>query len=168
MKRGLAALRLLVIDDNPQMRSIIGTALLAAGVGHLHYAGDGRRGLRALAEFRPDLVFVDYEMPVMNGLEFISTVRSMPPGACYLPIIMVTGHADLPRLIEARDRGVTEFLSKPISARSLLRRLETAIFNPRSFIKARDFHGPDRRRRADGSYGGPLRRSSDCEATVEI
>ena len=70
MSEGLAAQRILVIDDNAQMRTIIGTVLAAAGVGSLHYAPDGATGLRALMDRNIDIVFCDYEMPRMNGLQF--------------------------------------------------------------------------------------------------
>lgn len=168
MVRGLAALRLLVIDDNAQMRSIVGTVLAAAGVRQLHYAPDGRSGLRALAEFQPDVCFVDDEMPVMNGLDFISAVRSMSDEVRYLPIIMLTGHSEIGRLKAARDRGVTEFLCKPVTAKAILQRLEAVILQTRPFVRSPRFFGPERRRRFAQPYRGPLRRASDPGSAIEI
>lgn len=168
MALGLAALRLLVIDDNAQMRTIVGTVLTAAGVRHLRYAQDGQRGLKALAEFRPDVCYVDYEMPGMNGLDFISAVRSMTTQERYIPIIMVTGHSDMPRLTAARDHGVTEFLCKPVTAKAILARLEAVILQPRPFVESPNFFGPDRRRRRTEPYQGPLRRTSDTQAVIDI
>ena len=158
---GLGALNILVVDDNPQMRSIIGTVLAAAGVGHLHYAPDGRYGLRTLMERTIDVVYVDYEMPHMNGLRFLSAVRELDSDRRYTPVIMLTGHSDLLRLNAARDRGVTEFLAKPVSARSVLSRLSAVIFRPRPFIQCDTFFGPDRRRHGDAEYAGPRRRAAD-------
>lgn len=168
MTTSLAALRRLVIDDNAQMRSIIGTVLTAAGVRHLHYAPDGRRGLEAVTEFRPDVCYVDYEMPVMNGLDFISAVRQSATPDRYLPIIMLTGHSDMPRLNAVRDRGVTEFLCKPVSARMILTRLNTVIMEPRPFITSSSYFGPDRRRKRNATYASPLRRASDRAHIVEL
>ena len=168
MLRGLAALRLLVIDDNAQMRSIIGTVLTAAGVRHLHYASDGRRGLHALSDFKPDVVYVDYEMPVMNGLDFIAAVRKPDTEHQYLPIIMLTGHSDMIRLNAARDLGVTEFLCKPVSARSILDRLSAVILQPRQFVNAPGYFGPDRRRRAVGGNDCPKRRQTDRASVFEL
>ena len=165
---GLDALRLLVIDDNAQMRTIIGTVLAAAGVRHLHYASEGRRGLEAIASFNPDVCYVDYEMPVMNGLEFISAVRSLTSTDRFLPIIMLTGHSDLPRLHAARDRGVTEFLGKPVSATAILSRLNAVIVRPREFVKSPTYFGPDRRRNRSSDYSGPMRRSSDNADILEL
>lgn len=143
------------------MRSIIGTILNSVGIGNIRYAADGRRGLEAVHEFQPDICFVDYEMPVMNGLDFISAVRTLSHDARYLPIIMLSGHSDLPRIVAARDRGVTEFLSKPVTAKLILQRLEAVILNPRPFIDSEHYFGPDRRRTRNSAYDGELRRASD-------
>ena len=153
MTQGLGALRILVVDDNEQMRTIIGTVLAAAGVGRLFYAPDGRHALDLIRHEPVDVAYVDYEMPVMNGLDFISRVRMLPGEMRYLPIIMLTGHSDLPRLNGARDRGVTEFLTKPVTARTILTRLGAVIFHPRPFVVAPHFFGPERRRRAGPGSG---------------
>jgi CheY-like chemotaxis protein len=168
MASGLAALDLLVVDDNAQMRTIIGTVLTAAGVRRLHYAPDGRRGLETIQKTRIDVIFVDFEMPVMNGLAFLQAVRSLDNDHCYLPIIMLTGHSDLKRITAARDLGVNEFLGKPVTAKSILTRLETVIMSPRPFVRAPRYFGPDRRRRVIPDYDGPKRRASDTHAIVEL
>lgn len=165
---GLAALRILIIDDNAQMRTIIGTVLAAAGVRHLHYAQDGREGLAALARQEIDVAYVDYEMPKMNGLDLISAVRASGDGRRFLPIIMLTGHCDLIRLNAARDRGVTEFVAKPVTAKTILSRLESVIFRPRPFVQSAGFFGPDRRRRSAAGYEGLLRRSGDAGQILEL
>ena len=168
MAQGLGALRILVVDDNEQMRTIIGTVLAAAGVGRLYYAPDGRHGLDQLMRDPVDVAYVDYEMPTMNGLDFISRVRALPGEVRYLPIIMLTGHSDLPRLNAARDRGVNEFLAKPVTARDILKRLESVIVRPRPYVAATDFFGPDRRRRSPAGYTGPLRRAVDQAGVLEL
>lgn len=168
MASGLAALKILVIDDNAQMRTIVGTVLAAAGVRQLHYAQDGLDGLATLSREAIDLAYVDYEMPVMNGLEFISTVRVLPGDQRFLPLIMLTGHSDRTRLNAARDRGVTEFLAKPVNARTILTRLNTVIYRPRRFVQSDNFFGPDRRRRQPEGDKGPRRRSSDHDAVLEL
>lgn len=111
MSANLSQFRILVVDDNPQMRSIIGTVLTAVGVGQVYFAGDGRRGLDILTGIPIDIVYVDLEMPVMNGLEFIAAARALPAPLRYVPIIMVTGHSFGPSVFQARDSGVTEFLT---------------------------------------------------------
>jgi CheY-like chemotaxis protein len=168
MAAGLAALDLLVIDDNAQMRTIVGTVLTAAGCRRLHYAPDGRRGLDVLKQRAIDVVFVDFEMPVMNGLAFLAAVRSPESDHRFMPIVMLTGHSDLRRITAARDLGVNEFLGKPVTAKSILTRLDTVILHPRPYIQAPRYFGPDRRRRAAPNYAGPKRRASDHNAVVEV
>lgn len=168
MTEGLRALSILVVDDNEQMRTIIGTVLSAAGVGRLYYAADGRAGLDSLATYDIDVAYVDYEMPVMNGLDFIARARAQGGERRLTPIIMLTGHSDMVRLSAARDRGVNEFLAKPVTARNILLRLESVIMRPRPYIDAPDFFGPDRRRRQIPGYRGPLRRAADNEGVLEL
>jgi two-component system chemotaxis response regulator CheY len=166
--QALAALRILVIDDNEQMRTIIGTVLAAAGIRQLFYAPDGRRGFEVVSQTPIDAVYVDQEMPVMNGLDFISAVRRLESKDRYMPIVMLTGHSERGRAESARDRGVTEFLCKPVTANCIVGRLNAIIMNPRSFVEAGDYFGPDRRRRQTIDYRGPLRRTADRKLVEAI
>jgi FixJ family two-component response regulator len=59
---------------------------------------------------------------------------------------MLTGYTEIERVMEARDSGITEFLAKPISARTLYSRLCSVVDQPRSFVNSEEFAGPDRRR----------------------
>jgi DNA-binding response OmpR family regulator len=107
----------------------------------------------------PDIIFVDWVMPIFDGLELTQMIRQ--PGANanpYVPIIMLTGHSDKTRVVGARDAGVTEFLAKPISAKSLYERILNVVANPRPFIKSKTYFGPDRRRGVNPNYVGPERR----------
>lgn len=165
---GLKALNILVVDDNAQMRTIIGTVLLAAGVGKIWYAPTGRHGLERLHERDFDVVYVDHEMPEMDGLGFIRRVRRLDGDLRYMPIIMLTGHADVAHICAARDAGMTEFLTKPVTARDILHRLNAVIMHPRKFVLADGYRGPDRRRRGDARFTGPFRRSTDARVTQEI
>lgn len=162
MVDGLATLNVLVIDDNPQMRTIVGTVLAAAGVRKLHYAQDGRQALDVLASVPIDLAYVDYEMPKMNGLDFILEVRKRQGQERYLPLIMLTGYAEPSRVAAARDVGVTEFLCKPVSANAILNRLESVIINQRPFVDVAGYFGPCRRRTKDKTYAGKRRRLADA------
>lgn len=162
MSAGLQALRILVIDDSREMCTIVGTVLAAAGVGHLHYAQNGRQGLEILRAYPIDVAYVDQEMPVMNGLEFIAAVRRIDGPERFMPIVMLTGHSDIPHVSAARDTGVTEFLCKPVTAKAILDRLNAVIMEPRPFMQSADFFGPDRRRGRNRPYEGPKRRANDA------
>ena len=71
---------------------------------------------------------------------------------------MLTGHSERARVMAARDAGVTEFLTKPISAKGLYQRIVNVVFNPRPFIRTETYFGPDRRRNVNPNYNGPERR----------
>jgi len=83
----------------------------------------------------------------------------------FVPVIMLTGHTETSRVVEARDAGVNEFLAKPISANGLYRRIRAIIENPRLYIKNKGYFGPDRRRRQVENF--PMeRRKADAEKEV--
>jgi len=73
---------------------------------------------------------------------------------------MLSGHTEMNRILESRDAGVTEYLAKPISATSLYSRIRKIIMEPRPFVKAGHYFGPDRRRNTAGSYNGKERRKN--------
>ncbi len=105
----------------------------------------------------PDIVFTDWEMPLINGIDMAKLMRcsdnSVNP---YVPIIMVTVHSERHRVIEARDAGITEFLVKPLSAQVIHQRVLSVIAQPRPFISGRrPIFGPDRRRTKTAEYNGP-------------
>jgi DNA-binding response OmpR family regulator len=77
----------------------------------------------------------------------------------FVPIIMLTGHTEAYRVMRARDVGVTEFLAKPVSAQTLYRRLVSIVENPRQFVRAAGFSGPERRRRKGEARIGDERRA---------
>ena len=158
----LKHLQVLLVDDNPHMRAITASVLRSVGVGKIVEASDGATAMDSLREHAIDIAFVDLEMQPLGGLDFTRKVRTAADSANpYLPIIMMTGHTQERRVIEARDIGVTEFLAKPITARAVVDRLNAVIVQARPFIKTEQFFGPDRRRVDDGSYKGPSRRARD-------
>jgi two-component system chemotaxis response regulator CheY len=160
-------LRFLVIDDNAHMRLILRTLLHSFGTREVYEAEDGAAGLEAFTHYTPDIVLTDWTMPIFDGLELTQMIRQ--PGANanpYVPIIMLTGHAEKKRVVGARDAGITEFLAKPISAKALYQRVFNVVANPRPFIKTKTYFGPDRRRNVNLSYVGPERRKGAKTDTI--
>src|SRR6201989_709391 len=124
----LQTIEVLVIDDNQYMRKVIRNLLTSIGVKTVHEAVDGVAGLEAIRMFAPSLVILDWEMPLLNGAELVRIVRS--PGVFPIPdvpIIMLTGHGERWRVVEAMRLGVTEFLKKPVSAQALLDRMVSIL-----------------------------------------
>lgn len=146
MAEGLASLRVLLIDDNKHMRAIVGAILHGLGVHTLKEAADGKEAIDILRQWPADLAICDFAMKPMDGVEFTRLVRNSKISRNpYLPIIMMTGHADKGRVFEARDAGVTELLVKPVTARDVIDRLNTVIYRPRPFVRTPDYFGPLRR-----------------------
>ena len=160
----LKAVQVLLVDDNPHMRSITTAVLQSAGVRTVLEAGDGTAALEILRDQPIDLAIVDFNMMPLDGIEFTRLVRTSPDTANpYLPIIMMTGHSEKSRVYEARDAGVTEFVVKPITAKAILDRIQAVIMRPRAFVKNDSYFGPDRRRTNTVNYTGPMRRSDDVQ-----
>ncbi len=108
-------MRALVIDDSRAMRRIVGSIL--GGLGYeVREAGHGREGLDVLTEgFVPDLVTVDWNMPVMDGLQFVSAVRSNPAWRS-LTLMMVTSESEHTQIVRALAAGAHEYVIKPFTA----------------------------------------------------
>ena len=142
-------LSVLVVDDNQFMRQVVRGLLGTVGVRKMSEAADGIAAIEAIRENRPDVVILDWEMPLLNGPELVRIVRS--PGVFPVPdvpIIMLTGHLERWRVIEAAKLGVNEFLCKPVSAKSLHDRLISILLKPREIVRVGDYYGPAPRKAA--------------------
>jgi len=161
----LKRLNFLIVDDNKHMRALVKTILHALGAKGTNEASDGADAFKELRHFPADIIICDWNMSPLDGLDFVKLVRTGGDSPNpYVPIIMLTGHTEMSKVIEARDSGVHEFLAKPISAKSLYIRIRTIIEKPREFIKTKHYFGPDRRRR-QVEWTGPERRMANLEAS---
>jgi two-component system chemotaxis response regulator CheY len=107
--------RALVIDDSRAMRRIVSTILIKLGY-EVRDAGHGREGLDVLDEgWLPDLACVDWNMPVMDGLQFVSAVRSNPAWRS-VTIMMVTSESEHTQIVKALAAGAHEYVIKPFTA----------------------------------------------------
>lgn len=158
----LGRIRILILEDNEHMRSLMTGVLKALNVGDVLALEKGDDAFRRISDFGPDLVITDWHMKPIDGLEFVRKVRTSADSPNpYIPIIMVTGHTEIQRVQEARDAGVNEMLAKPISAENLYGRVLSVIENPRPFVRSSDYFGPDRRRRDLGPPRGIAERRGD-------
>ncbi|HTO39429.1 MAG TPA: response regulator [Rhizomicrobium sp.] len=155
-------LRLLVVDDNVHMRKLVVTILQAFGATQIFEAADGEGAWSIAREANPDVIFLDWMLDGMSGLDLARLIRTSPstPNP-FVPIIMLTGYSQLDHVIKARDAGVNEFLAKPVSVKAILSRLIAVIEYPRPYVRTKVYFGPCRRRRVRDEYGGPERRSPD-------
>ncbi len=116
-------MRALIIDDSRGMRSILRRMLQPVGF-QTEEAANGRDGLDRLQQVGDfDLVLVDWNLPVMNGLEFVRAVRS---NRDYddVPLMMVTTETELSQIQLALESGANEYMMKPFTQEMLLGKLE--------------------------------------------
>jgi len=141
--------RILVVDDEYYIRKVLRALLASIGAVDIHDAADGASGLDAIRRLAPDVVLLDWQMPGMDGAEFTRRVRS-PSSFPYpnVPIIMLAGHGERSRVIEAVRLGVHEFLLKPVSSSALLARIESVLSKPRPMVRRGSYYGPEPRKLA--------------------
>ena len=152
----------LIVDSQPAIVELIKGVLTMFGVKNIVACTDGKSGLEAFKECKPDFMIIDWDLDTINGIEFTKTVRRDPVNP-YAPIIFTTALSSGRRVTEARDSGITEFLRKPFTAESLFKRIETIVEKPRLFVNSDGFVGPDRRRKRDESFKGDDRRGKEDE-----
>jgi CheY-like chemotaxis protein len=111
---------ILIVDDDPLIRKLITTTLQDVAGFRLREAGDGEEALEAAIQERPEIVFLDYDMPRLNGIETCRRLRS-DPATADATIIMLTAMADEPAEQRAISAGANLFLTKPFSPLRLLR-----------------------------------------------
>lgn len=116
-------MRVLVIDDSRAIRRLIGNILRDMGW-EVTEATDGLDALSQLEKLGcPDLILVDWNMPEMNGLEFIKAARAIPAFK-EVPMMMVTTETEMERMAEAFVAGVNEYLMKPFDRCQLTEKLQ--------------------------------------------
>ncbi len=158
-QKDFSELNVLIIDDNEHTVQLLSRMLHGFGIHSISSAKDGSTAFPLLKVKKFDLIICDWAMKPINGITFARRVRRDPKSPCpFVPIIMLTGHTDVERVIEARDAGINDFLAKPIAPATLLQRMISALEKPSEFIKAGEYFGPDRRRRDDEPLGGTDRR----------
>ena len=149
----LSSARILLVDDEQYMHKVVRTMLIGMGVRYIHEAQDGPTGLDMIRNQAPDVVILDWEMPGLNGASFVRMVRS--PSTFPLPdvpIIMLTGHGERARVIEAVCVGVNEFLLKPVSTNALRDRVTAVLCNPRRMVSSGPYYGPTPRKLATAIF----------------
>jgi CheY-like chemotaxis protein len=158
----LTAIRVLIVDDNQNMQSIVKYALRALGLRDIHTAIDGEKGYAKYLACTPDIIITNWMMDNVNGLEFTRNIRTADNSKNpHIPIIMLTAYTEHERITQARDAGITEFLAKPVSPRSIYLRIAQVILKPRQVVKTDTYFGPDRRRQSSNEYSNQNRRKTD-------
>jgi DNA-binding response OmpR family regulator len=142
----LENMSILIVDDMESMRKSIRGMLRMLHIGKLiRHAENGREGWKALNEIPVDLAIIDWNMPIMKGIELLELIRSNKQMRD-MPVIMITAEAEKKIVVEAAESDIDGYLLKPLTTQSLDERIRSVIKlandpnkSTTHFLKARDF-----------------------------
>ena len=120
-------MKILIVDDDPTTQKLLGLYLRSKGY-DVSLAENGIDGLEKLGMENPDMIISDLNMPYMDGIEFVKSVRSDPTRAD-LPILMVTTEGDPEERERALAVGVNGYLVKPVTAEVLIQQIRHILKN---------------------------------------
>jgi two-component system chemotaxis response regulator CheY len=121
-----AALKVLVVDDQLSVRQMTKLALQEIGCRHVHEAENGTVAFKQATIQPLDLIISDYNMPEMDGLEFLRAVRGHQ-AIRKLPFILLTGRGDKELVMKAAQAGVNNYLVKPFTPAVLREKIEQVL-----------------------------------------
>ncbi len=163
MAADFSRVRVLIVDDNGYMLTILRTILHGFGIKQIHESRDPADAFDLVRSDSIDIIITDYQMEILDGLDFVRLVRTADDSPNPLvPIIMLSAYSERSRVEAARDAGVTEFCCKPMTAKEMFAKIASVINEPRPFIRNKSYFGPDRRRMDPDSstYKGKERRKA--------
>lgn len=144
-------LKVLIADDSQHMRTLLFHIIRSMGIRSTETVHNGLEAYETFGRYNPDIVITDWYMEPCNGLELIRRIRDFENSPNpFVPIMMLTGHTEAWRIARARDAGVNVFVAKPIDPARLLQNIVKIIEDPRPFIRAGNYCGPDRRWKDQG------------------
>ncbi len=126
----LSKTEVLLIEDDFHTREMVKQVLKQAGVGTIHVAENGREAVDLLlaAHGSIHMAFLDLDMPVMGGFTCLKIIRAAPKEfIADLPVVILTAYAGLPQLEKAAEMGISGFLSKPVSIKTLVEAISKAL-----------------------------------------
>ena len=123
--------KIVVIEDDPAIRRVIGLALKTAGYETVLEEDDGRNGLATVLQERPDLVLLDLMLPGLDGLAVCRHIRANPDTG-QVPIIMLTAKSEDADIVAGLDAGANDYVTKPFSIEVLLARIRAMLRRPSS------------------------------------
>jgi len=115
-------IKILLVDDQPLIRKIVRDILAQLGYMNIEEAENGQDALEKLKAKKFDLIFLDWNMPVMQGIDVLRELRKMPAYKD-TPVIMLTAEAEKEKVITAIQEGVTNYIVKPFKPATLKEKL---------------------------------------------
>ncbi len=117
--------RILVVDDDPQLRRLMELTLRRAGY-DVELAATGEEGVAKVISFKPDLVLMDVMMPDMDGFEATKRIRRLPEGR-NIPVVFLSALTQVDAKIKGLRVGGTDYVTKPVNIQELLARIEAHL-----------------------------------------
>ncbi|MEQ9448145.1 MAG: response regulator [Rhodospirillaceae bacterium] len=154
----LSPFTILVVEPHPFMRRMMRSVLQLLGARTIIEASSVREAVNSVEHSPIDFILSESFLPGMGGSAFTKWLRSKHTDQRFTPVIMVSSEGRVEKIIEARNAGINEYVRKPFTARSLILRIREIIENPRPFVEAAKYSGPDRRRRATALDAGEDKR----------
>jgi CheY-like chemotaxis protein len=163
--RVAAALRrVLIVDPHPATARVLGEMVRNACQPDICAAPSTAKALKLAATFEPDVIFCELAAEGLDGVGFTRALRRSDLACRKAPVVLVTAQATAASILAGRDAGAHEFLRRPFTMKDLGRRLEVVALQPRPWVEAIDYVGPDRRRFNSAEYQGPQKRMADKDA----
>lgn len=128
--------RILVVDDEREIRTLLSRALTQMGGYEVEVAEDGEEALKKVEGDSFDLILTDLKMPRMGGLELIGEVTKRRPE---ILMVVMTGHGTIDSALEAMKRGASDYLAKPLNLNELLFRIEKVLEEKNRFVSLKDY-----------------------------
>lgn len=122
----MAQMKFLIVDDSVTMRRIVVNTLKSIGYDQTVEAGDGKDALAKLLSEGADFVITDWNMPEMNGLELVKTIRGNPQFE-NLPVLMVTTRGNKDDVIDAMKARVNNYVVKPFTPQGLKEKIDQVL-----------------------------------------
>jgi response regulator RpfG family c-di-GMP phosphodiesterase len=108
----MVAGKILIVDDDPVVRSVLSDLLETIGNYETDSAQDGREGIQKVKDNDYDIVFTDLTMPHLTGIDFLKETKKIKP---QLPVVVITGHGTMENVVNAMREGAKDFISKPFN-----------------------------------------------------
>lgn len=167
----LKGVRVLIADSDVRTAELVRRVLYSFGFRHIFIADNGVDALYMVRAKKADLIITESRMERRDGVALVKLIRGIrddPHLRRDVPIIMLTADAELPDVRAARDAGITEFLVKPFTAKTLSNRIIQVIDHPRIFVESANFVGPCRRRKRPAAEGDERRRSPEVKEADNV
>lgn len=143
----LGPFRILLVEPNPLMRKVTRDILFLLGGRKIIDTGDIHSAAQYVTQGNVDMILSEWYLDGACGVDLVRWIRKDTSDIRFTPVIMLTSQTRVQNIVIARNSGITEFVAKPFTARSLCARIRETVERPRPFVGVGEYFGPDRRRR---------------------